>query len=227
MLKLVSNHKNERMKIGIDIKAEAYGEQGAQFTVNIRNDEGINLTREDAIVIVEAINDTINKRFAERYGEGETVSQEFKEIFDERKATSEAEIDERPMEDYSPKQKDDSSEGGKFSSKPDGLSEEEIAAEIDADIDVLMNTIEVVAGNNSKADKKKATNEFLKLLAKVGQLTPKEFYLFCKINDFPSMEEAGAAFDALLATSRNCRCEKGIYPVDEKNCCGGCEKQMK
>lgn len=216
-----------KTEIGIGIKAESHGEQEAQFTVNIRNDEGINLTREDAIVIVEAINDTIEQIFAERYGEGERVSQEFKEIFDERKATSKAEIDERPMKDCSPKQKDDSSEGEKFSSKPDGLSEEEIAAEIDADFDVLMNTIEVVIGNNSKVDKDKAANEFLKLLAKAGQLTPKELYLFCNINDFPSMEEAGAAFDALLATSRNCRCEKDIYPVDEENCCGGCEKQVK
>ena len=122
----------------------------------------------------------------------------------------------------------------KISSKPNGLPEEELAAQQETleDIEIALDSILTLAGDNSKADKKKAANEFIKLLAKVGELTMKEFPLFCKINDFPTVAEAGAAFDALLETSTHCRCEPGIYPTEQTedksmNYCVGCKKEVK
>ena len=54
-------------QVGVNVEAESHG-TGARFTVEIRSDEGINLTREDAIAIVESINDTVEQRMNERFG---------------------------------------------------------------------------------------------------------------------------------------------------------------
>lgn len=216
--------------IGINIYAEQHN-NGARFTVEIdSDDERVCIGKEDAEAIVKAINKTMADRFEKEFNPRAILS-------DERKATSEADIDERQMMDDSPKQKNDSSEGEKFSSKPDGLSEKEDAAveELFDDIETALSSILTLAGDNSKADKNKAANEFIKLLAKVGELTMKEFPLFCEVNDFPTVAEAGAAFDALLETSAHCRCEPGIYPQhstgqsEDKsmNFCGGCKKEVK